>query len=94
MFLTTYQKMFINLVVASYLQSSSSASSASSIPPTCFFNVEGGEHCSAEVMVEQLANASVCIEMGFLFSFAFQEAFSLEWLHLKTTMANSKKKEE
>jgi len=95
----TYQKVFINLVVASYFQVQPPPSVSSDVPslyaslsPTCFFNTEGGKYCTTEVVVEQLASAFVCIEMGFVFSFAFQEAFSLEWLHLKTAMATSKKK--
>jgi len=73
-FLTTYQKMGLGFIP-----------NLDAFP--CFFNLEDGKHCNAEVLVNQIASALVCIEMGFLFSFAFQEAFSVKWLHLKTTLS-------
>mmetsp|Transcript_57838 Transcript_57838/g.159676 ORF Transcript_57838/g.159676 Transcript_57838/m.159676 type:complete len:343 (+) Transcript_57838:96-1124(+) len=77
-FLTTYQKMGLALIPKlDQFQ--------------CFFNLEDGKHCNVDVLIDQLASALVCIEMGFLFSFAFQEAFSIKWLNVK---AATTKKED
>ena len=68
-FFTTYQSILISPLIP-FL--------GPNLQSHCLF---GTSHCSKEVLVHQLSSVMVCLEVGFVFSFRFQHAFSIKWLH-------------
>lgn len=68
-FFTTYQRFLISPLIP-FL--------GSKLQSECLF---ASSRCSKEVLVHQLSSVMVCLEVGFVFSFRFQEAFSIKWLH-------------